>query len=290
MQHIRRRHKQHLRQVVFHIEIVVLERIILLRIQHLQQRRRRVAAEVRGHLVDLIQHDHRVLRPGLLHRLNNLSRQRSNVRPAMSANLRLIAHATQRQPHKLSPRRLRNRHPQRRLTYARRSNEAQNRSLRILHQLPHRKKFQDAILDLLKPVVIFIQHRLRVLDRTNFLRPLLPRYRQQPVQIVPAHRRLSRHRRHRLQLLQLLHGLFLHVLGHACFFNLLLQLVEFTLLAAPKFLLNRFDLLVEVVLFLRALHLALHPRLDRAIHVQLLNRNVQRVRNARQPHLRIEHL
>jgi hypothetical protein len=38
VQHVRRGHEQHLRQVVFHVQIVVHEHIILLRVQHFQQR------------------------------------------------------------------------------------------------------------------------------------------------------------------------------------------------------------------------------------------------------------
>ena len=46
---------------------------------------------------------------------------------------------------------------------------------------------------------------------------------------------------------------------------------DFAFLAAAQFFLNSFEFLVEVVLFLRALHLPLHPRLDVAIEVQLFN-------------------
>ena len=72
--------------------------------------------------------------------------------------------------------------------------------------------------------------------------------------------------------------------------DLLLQLVELALFAAPQFLLDRLDLLVQVVLFLRPLHLPLHPRLDGAVHVQLFNLDVQHVGDAVQPVCRVEDL
>ena len=75
----------------------------------------------------------------------------------------------------------------------------------------------------------------------------------------------------------------LHVLGHAGGFDLLLQLVEFALFAAAQFLLDGLDLLVEVVLFLRALHLPLDARLDGAVHVQLFDFDVEDVGDAVQP-------
>jgi hypothetical protein len=63
VQHIGRGHKQHLRQVVVHVEIVVLEGGVLLRVQHFKQRRGRIAAEVRGHLVHFVQQEDGFLVP-----------------------------------------------------------------------------------------------------------------------------------------------------------------------------------------------------------------------------------
>ncbi len=85
------------------------------------------------------------------------------------------------------------------------------------------------------------------------------------------------------QPLQLGHGLFVRVLGHAGGFDLLLQLVEFALLAAAQFLLDGLDLLVEVILFLRLLHLALHAALDGAVDVELLDLDIEHLGDARQP-------
>ena len=80
------------------------------------------------------------------------------------------------------------------------------------------------------------------------------------------------------------------VLGHAGGFDLLLQLVDFALFAAAQFLLDRLDLLVEVVLFLRLLHLALHAALNGAIDIELFDLDVEHLGDARQPVDRIEDL
>ena len=61
VEHVRRRDEQHPRQVERHVEIVVAERGVLLGIEHLEQRRGRIAAEVHAELVDLVEHEHRVL-------------------------------------------------------------------------------------------------------------------------------------------------------------------------------------------------------------------------------------
>ena len=42
------------------VEVVVAEGVVLLRVEHLEQRRGRIAAEVGAHLVDLVEHEHRV--------------------------------------------------------------------------------------------------------------------------------------------------------------------------------------------------------------------------------------
>ncbi len=160
----------------------------------------------------------------------------------------------------------------------------------ILYQLADGQEFKNAFLDLLQPVVIFVQDFLGALDVADFLRLLLPRHGQQPVEVVARNRGLGRHRRHGFQLLQFLDGLVLDVLRHAGGFDLLLQLVEFALLAAAQFFLDGLDLLVEVVLFLRPLHLPLHARLDGAVHVQLFDFDVEHIGDAAQALGRIEDL
>ena len=74
---------------------MVDERVVLLRIEHLEQGRGRIPTEVRGHLVDLIQEEDRVDGPRLLHHLDDLSGERSDVSPAVAADFRLVADAAE---------------------------------------------------------------------------------------------------------------------------------------------------------------------------------------------------
>ena len=60
-----RRDEQHPRQVEVDLEVVVAERVVLCRVEHLEQGRRRVAPEVGPELVDLVEDDDRVHGPGL---------------------------------------------------------------------------------------------------------------------------------------------------------------------------------------------------------------------------------
>ena len=73
MQHVRGRDEENLRKVVLNIEIMVDEHEILFGIEHFEQCRRGVAAEVHRHLIDFVEHEDRVLGPGFFHHLDNLA-------------------------------------------------------------------------------------------------------------------------------------------------------------------------------------------------------------------------
>ena len=200
----------------------------------------------------------------------------------MAANLGFVAHAAEREAHELAAGGLGDRHAERSFADARRSGEAENGALGILDELADGEKLEDALLDLFQAVVIFVEHLFGVVDGAGFLGSLLPRHGQQPVDVVAAHGGLGRHGRHGFELLELLDGLVEDFLGHAGGFDLLAQLVELALFAAAQFLLDGLDLFVEVVLFLRALHLALHARLDVAVEVELFDLDIEHVGDARQ--------
>ena len=213
----------------------------------------------------------------------NLAGQRADVGAAMAADFGFIAHAAERQAHELASGGLGDRHAERSFADAGSADEAQDGTLGIFDQPAHRQEFEDALLDLFEAVVIAFEHLLGESQIADFLGFLLPWHRQQPVEVIARDRRFGRHRRHLLQALQFRHGLFVRVLGHAGGFDFLLELVELALLAAAQFLLDGLDLLVEVILFLRLLHLALHAALDGAVDAQLLDFDVQHLGDARQP-------
>ena len=103
---------------------------------------------------------------------------RADVRAAMTADLGLIAHAAERDADELAAERLCNRPGQRRLADAGRSDETEDRALRILNQAAHRKKFEDALLDFFETVVVGFENLLGVLQVADFLGFLLPRHRE----------------------------------------------------------------------------------------------------------------
>ena len=86
----------HAAQVELDVEVVVAEAVVLRRVEHLEQRRARVAAPVGADLVDLVEHDHRVHRPGVAQRADQPARERADVRPPVTADLGLVADAAER--------------------------------------------------------------------------------------------------------------------------------------------------------------------------------------------------
>src|SRR5688572_2416507 len=93
VQHVRGGDEKDLRKIVLDVEIVILERVVLFRIEHFEQGSTWVAAEVRAKFVDFVEQQHRINRAGLLHHLDDLTGQSADVRATMSANLSFITHA-----------------------------------------------------------------------------------------------------------------------------------------------------------------------------------------------------
>ena len=137
--------------------------------------------------------------------------------------------------------------------------------------------------------MIFFENFFGDSDIANFLGFLFPGHSEQPIEIIAADGGFRGHGRHHFEPLQFLDGLFVRVFGHAGGFNFLAKLVNFTFFAAAQFFLNGLEFFVEVVLFLRALHLALHAGIDVAFDVKLFDFDVENFANAGQALDRIKH-
>ena len=105
LDHVGGRQEHHVGQVQILVQVVVAERVVLRRIQHLQQGRRRVAAIVRADLVDLVEQHHRVHRTGLADRPDDAAGQRPDVGAPVPTDLRLVAHAAQGDANELAAQR-----------------------------------------------------------------------------------------------------------------------------------------------------------------------------------------
>src|SRR5579859_7103385 len=156
MQHVGSADEHDARKVVLNIEIMVGESVVQFGIEHFHQRSRRVAAEIHGHFVNFIEDEYGIDGPRLLHHLDNLAREGTDIGAAMTANFGLIPNATEGDADELAPGCAADGHSERSFAHAGRSDQTQDRAARILDQLTHREIFEDALFDLLEPVMIFL--------------------------------------------------------------------------------------------------------------------------------------
>ena len=124
--HVAGADEEDLGEIVGQFQVMIGEGVVLFGVQHFQQRRRRVAAIVGGHFVDLVQQEDRVTHADGLHGLDDAPRQRADIRPAVAANLGLIVHAAQRDAGELAAQRAGNRMAQRGFADAWRANQTED--------------------------------------------------------------------------------------------------------------------------------------------------------------------
>ena len=269
VQRVRRGDEHHVGEIVIDLEIVVVEGVVLLGIEHLEQRRRRIAAEIGAHLVDLVEQEQRIGGLGLAHRLDDLAGHRADIGPPVAADLGLVAHAAERHAHELAAGRLGDRFAERGLADAGRTDQAQDRPGQLVGALLHGEILDDALLDLLEAIVVGIEDLLGEREVLLDLRLLVPRDREQPVEIVAHDGGFRRHRRHLPQLLELVLRLLARFLGELGALDLLFELGELVFAVfVAELLLDRLHLLVEIVLALRLLHLTLDAGADALLDLQ----------------------
>src|SRR6266481_9821734 len=139
MDHVRRGHEEDLREVVFDVEVMVHKHEVLFGVEHFEQRRRGVAAEVHRHFVNFVEHEDRVLGAGLFHHLDDLAGQGADVGAAVAANFSLVADSSERHANELATGGFGDRHSKRSLAYSGRANKTQDGAFGILHQLADRE-------------------------------------------------------------------------------------------------------------------------------------------------------
>ena len=98
LDHVGGGQEQHVGQVEVDLQVVVAERVVLRRVEHLEQGRGRVAGVADGQLVDLVEQHDRVHRTGLAQRPDDAAGQRADVGAPVAADLGLVADAAERRP------------------------------------------------------------------------------------------------------------------------------------------------------------------------------------------------
>ena len=251
---------------------MIAEGRVLLGVEHLEHRARRVAAEVRAHLVDLVDHQHRVVRAGVAQRAHDRAGHRADVGPAVAADLGLVAHAAHRDALELALHGRGDRAAERGLPHTRRADEQDDRAARLRIQLADREELENAVLHAVDVVVVAVEHATRVLQIEVVLGRLRPRQRGDPLQVAADHAVLGRLRRQPLEARQLSLRDRPGVLRQVRLLELPAELLGLGLLLVDlaQLLLDRAELLAEEVLALAALHLGMDLGLDPAADLDQL--------------------
>jgi hypothetical protein len=130
-------------------------------------------------------------------------------------------------------------------------------------ELSHRQELQHAILHVRQPIVIFVEHLLRIREIEAVVRPLIPRQLAHPLEIRADDLRFHGLAPRALESAQLAIDLAPRFVGELQFRELLAQLGDlFALIVFTQFLLDGLHLLAQVHLALPLAQLLLHLRFD----------------------------
>ena len=136
---------------------MVTESIILLCIQHFQQCSRWIPFVITAQLIHLIQKNQRIVTTCQFYRIDNTTRHSTNIGFSVSADVRFIFHAAQRDTGIFPPHRFGNRLGDRSFSHTRRTRQTDDLSFDIWRQLAHRQHFQDALLNFGQSIMIPVQ-------------------------------------------------------------------------------------------------------------------------------------
>src|SRR4051794_10191312 len=271
-----RRDEHDLGEVELDVEVVVAERRVLRRVEHLEQGRAGVAAPVGADLVDLVEEDDRVHRAGVAQGAHQAARQRADVRAAVAADLGLVAHAAQRHADELASHGAGDRLADRGLAGAGRPDQGQDRArlavgrdVALGAQLLDRDVLDDAVLDVVEAGVVGVQDLARVHRVQAILGALAPRHGDEPVQVGPDHVALAAALAHALEATELALCLLAHLVGHAGVLDLLAVLVDDRAVVLAELAADRLHLLAQHVLALLLADAVLDVVADLAAHLQL---------------------
>ena len=127
VQRVGRGDEKDLREVERQVEIVVTESAVLGRVEDFHERSGRVAAVIAAQLVDLVEHQDRIVDAGATDRLDDPARHGADIGATMAAQLGLVVQAAQAGALELAADRAGNRLAQRGLADSRRPDQTQDR-------------------------------------------------------------------------------------------------------------------------------------------------------------------
>ncbi len=249
--------------------------MVLRRVEHLEQRGRGISAPVGADLVDLVEQDHRVHRPGVTERPDKASRQRADVRAPVAADLGLIPDTAKRHADELAVQSASDRFAHRRLAGSGRADQGEDRAgalvlgdPSLLAQLAHGQVLDDPVLHVLEARVIGVEHLSSVARVEPLLGARAPRHREQPVEVGADHRRLAGLVADPLEARSLALGLLPDAVRHRRLGDLLPIVVGGRAVVFAELLADRLELLAQDVLALLLRSAVLDVVADPAAYLQ----------------------
>ena len=209
----------------------------------------------------------------------------------MAADLRLVMHAAEADPHEFPAGRPCNALTERRLADPGRPDKAQNGTAAARVQLLDREVFQDAPLDFAEAVMVGVEDLERFGDIDRLAGFGRPRQLRQPLEIGSSHRVFAGRFRHPVEARELPLGVLLDLRGHLRLGDLagqLRDLLGLCVLALAELLLDRLQLLAQQELALTVVDLALGLLADLTRKPQHLDPVDQHLRHALEPALDID--
>ena len=269
--------EHHVAQIHGDFQEMVPEGVVLLAVQHLQQRAGGVPPHVAGQLVDFVQHHQRIHGPAVDQRVNNAARHGADVRFPMAPDVRLVPHAAQAQPGQLAVHGLGHRDGDGGLAHPRRAHQADDLPLGFRVDLPHRHVFQNPLLHLVQAVVIPVQN----IPGLCHVRPvpglLIPGHIQAYVQIIADHRGLGAAEGLLAEAVHLFHQPLLHLLRQLHLPDFGLIFLDFLVLVVAQLMLQHLHLLPQDHVLLHLAHPLAHLLIQLHLqgqHLKLMGQNI----------------
>ena len=242
---------------------MVAEGVVLRRVEHLEQRRRRVAAVVGADLVDLVEQHDRVHRAGLLDGPHDAAGQRADVRAPVATDLGLVADAAERDADELAAHGAGHRLAERGLADAGRAGQQDHRAgapaadhlqAALGAAGADGEVLDDPLLDLVEAVVVGVQHLAGAGDVVAVVGRARPRQLEHGVEPGADPGGLGVLLAGPLELVDLPEQRLAHVVGHLGGLHPAAVVVGALGLALAELLADRRELLAEQELALGLLH------------------------------------
>ena len=251
LQTVGRGDEEHLGEVEVEVQIVVVESIVLLRVEYFEQRAVRVAVViVFRHLVNLVEHEERVGRLGFGNALDDAARHGADVGASVAAYLSLVVDASQGDAHILAAQGFGDALAERCLAHSRRAVKAEDGSLVRFAVAQGGQMFQNALLHLFHAVVVAIEDVLGIADVQVVVSVNTPRQADNGLQVVELHVVIRYLRIDAFEFLQLAAECGFDLFGKYQLGGFLLQVGHVAVFVLAQLALYVFNLLVEEELLL----------------------------------------